>query len=279
MKFQKKIQRRTPKYFCAKWYRFTQAGEQGPANINLISFNVIFLGYCPNQYVIWKQNLTAKSNFCESMWQGEKWKRQIAFPRTGKLFYNAFINQFCSTLFVSGKDKFIINFKINRFRDKNKAHKGERNWLFAKWSQVFYLKKHGIKMRKLCLASCLRESSNFRQFVIHARCCHSIKSFGPISILNDRRFLLWSHHRDLPPRCIILKYFVKLSLESISLLIKSGSPGCEFVGNKAKSRISKGVSQENKARQNFWKANISYPLICTRNFVFQRVRNVCFLKN
>ena len=35
----------------------------------------------------------------------------------------------------------------------------------------------------------------------------------------------------------------------------------EFVGNKAKGRISKRVFQESKARQNFRKTNISYPLI------------------
>ena len=32
-----------------------------------------------------------------------------------------------------------------------------------------------------------------------------------------------------------------------------------FVGNKAKGRILKWVSQENKARQIFRKTNISYP--------------------
>ena len=35
-------------------------------------------------------------------------------------------------------------------------------------------------------------------------------------------------------------------------------------GNKAKGRISKRVFQESKARQNFWKTNISHPLIRTR---------------
>ena len=38
----------------------------------------------------------------------------------------------------------------------------------------------------------------------------------------------------------------------------------QFVGNKAKGRISKRVFQENKARQIFRKANISNPLIRTR---------------
>ena len=34
----------------------------------------------------------------------------------------------------------------------------------------------------------------------------------------------------------------------------------QFVGNKAKQRISKRVFQENKGRQIFRKTNISYPL-------------------
>ena len=37
----------------------------------------------------------------------------------------------------------------------------------------------------------------------------------------------------------------------------------EFVSNKAKVRISKRAFQENKARQIFFKRNISYPLIRT----------------
>ena len=35
----------------------------------------------------------------------------------------------------------------------------------------------------------------------------------------------------------------------------------EFVGNRAKGRISKRVFQENKAHQIFLKTNISYPLL------------------
>ena len=46
----------------------------------------------------------------------------------------------------------------------------------------------------------------------------------------------------------------------------------EIVGNKAKGRISKRVFQESKARQNFRKTNISYPLIRTRTY--QGVRNL-----
>ena len=40
----------------------------------------------------------------------------------------------------------------------------------------------------------------------------------------------------------------------------------QFVGNKAKGRISKWVFQENKACQIFRKVNISYPLIRTFTF-------------
>ena len=42
----------------------------------------------------------------------------------------------------------------------------------------------------------------------------------------------------------------------------------DYVGNKAKGRISKRVSQENKAPQIFRKTNISYPLIRTRACVY-----------
>ena len=48
------------------------------------------------------------------------------------------------------------------------------------------------------------------------------------------------------------------------------------VVNKAKGRISKRVFQENKARQIFWKTNISNPLIPTRTCAYQGVRNVIF---
>ena len=51
----------------------------------------------------------------------------------------------------------------------------------------------------------------------------------------------------------------------------------EFVGNKAKGRISKRVFQESKARQNFREINISYLPIRTRACAYQGVRNVCFL--
>ena len=47
----------------------------------------------------------------------------------------------------------------------------------------------------------------------------------------------------------------KILLEDINI---------QFVGNKAKGRISKRVFQESKARQNFPKTNISYLLIRTR---------------
>ena len=51
--------------------------------------------------------------------------------------------------------------------------------------------------------------------------------------------------------------------------------GSCFFRNKAKGRISKRVSQENKIHLIFWEANISYPLIRT---AYQGVRNVCFSK-
>ena len=44
----------------------------------------------------------------------------------------------------------------------------------------------------------------------------------------------------------------------------------DYVGNEAKERISKRVVQENKARQVFRRANISYPLdmhTCISNLV------------
>ena len=55
--------------------------------------------------------------------------------------------------------------------------------------------------------------------------------------------------------------------------------GFEFVGNKTKGRISKRVFQENKARQIFWKTNISYPLKSTDTCGYQGVRNVRFSEN
>ena len=53
----------------------------------------------------------------------------------------------------------------------------------------------------------------------------------------------------------------------------------KFVGNKVKGQISKRVFQENKARQIFRKANISYPLIRTRTCAYQGVRHVRFSEN
>ena len=50
----------------------------------------------------------------------------------------------------------------------------------------------------------------------------------------------------------------------------------DFVGNKAKGRISKRVFQENKARQIFLKTNIFYPLTRTRTCAYQGVKNVRF---
>ena len=53
----------------------------------------------------------------------------------------------------------------------------------------------------------------------------------------------------------------------------------KFVGNKVKGRISKWVSQVNKACQVFCKTNISYSMISTRACTHQRVRNVHFAEN
>ena len=53
----------------------------------------------------------------------------------------------------------------------------------------------------------------------------------------------------------------------------------QFVGNKAKERISKRVFKENKTSQIFRKTSISYPLKRTRTCTYQGVRNVNFLEN
>ena len=53
----------------------------------------------------------------------------------------------------------------------------------------------------------------------------------------------------------------------------------QVVGNKGKGRISKWMLKENKACQVFRKMNISYPLIHTRTFTYQGVRNVYFSEN
>ena len=68
---------------------------------------------------------------------------------------------------------------------------------------------------------------------------------------------------------------IPFSKEAIfNLMNTSGSQTSQitsnYVGNKAKGQISKWLFQENKARQVFRKANISYPLIRTRT---------CFLKS
>ena len=73
----------------------------------------------------------------------------------------------------------------------------------------------------------------------------------------------------------MMKYWKMLHRTSY----KQMSENFEFVGNKAKERISKRVFQENKARQIFRKTNISYSLIRTRTCAYQGVRNVCFSEN
>ena len=52
-----------------------------------------------------------------------------------------------------------------------------------------------------------------------------------------------------------------------------------FVGNKTKEQISKRVLQKNKARQNFRKTNIIYPLLRIRLCVYLGVRNASFSEN
>ena len=58
--------------------------------------------------------------------------------------------------------------------------------------------------------------------------------------------------------------------------IKKLSSEVKFVGNKAKGRISKRVFQENKARQIFREANISYPIRIVRNVRFSE-NLACFV--
>ena len=60
-------------------------------------------------------------------------------------------------------------------------------------------------------------------------------------------------------------------------LNRSTAKYSHYLSNKAKGRISKGMFQENKARQIFRKMNISYPLIRTRTY--QGVRSVRFSEN
>ena len=53
----------------------------------------------------------------------------------------------------------------------------------------------------------------------------------------------------------------------------------QLVGNEAKGWISKRVLQEHRARQIVRKTNISSPLIRTRTWAYQGVRNVRFSRN
>ena len=69
----------------------------------------------------------------------------------------------------------------------------------------------------------------------------------------------------------LCRYFWKIRIETFisckSLYTYSYPMRCKalhlqyFVGNKAKGQISKRVFPKNKARQIFWKTNMSYPLI------------------
>ena len=53
----------------------------------------------------------------------------------------------------------------------------------------------------------------------------------------------------------------------------------QFVGNKAKGRISKLLFQENEVRKIFRKTKFFYPLIRKRRCEYQGVRNISFSKN
>ena len=65
--------------------------------------------------------------------------------------------------------------------------------------------------------------------------------------------------------CMVINFSKLLSLNCKIIELKIFN----FVGNKAKGRISKRVFQENEARQIFRKTNIFYPLTRTRTcFVF-----------
>ena len=61
-----------------------------------------------------------------------------------------------------------------------------------------------------------------------------------------------------------IKYVQAYNTISVHSSSKNQNYHSEVVGNKAKGRMSKRVFQESKARQNFRKTNISYPLIRTR---------------
>ena len=62
----------------------------------------------------------------------------------------------------------------------------------------------------------------------------------------------------------------------VNIFYQFGQVKGVIVGNKVHWRILKRAEQENKARQIFWKANISYLPIRTRACVYRWVRNVCF---
>ena len=73
----------------------------------------------------------------------------------------------------------------------------------------------------------------------------------------------WLPRKCIPPR-VSRRYERKVTGLLLVKRIKKQAKKLNLVGNKAKGRISKRVFQESKARQNFRKTNISYPLIRTR---------------
>ena len=83
--------------------------------------------------------------------------------------------------------------------------------------------------------------------------------------------------------CFRYVYNIKINIKNSILcnakFKKLGKVAAQFVGNKAKGRISKRVLQENKARQISRKTNISYPLIRTRTCAYQGVRKFRFSGN
>ena len=91
-----------------------------------------------------------------------------------------------------------------------------------------------------------------------------------------------SQYRQCSLKNLRLNHCLRFYIAFFLLLTKSyqvlqySKPKLNFVGNKAKGRISKWMFQENKAGQIFRKTNISYPLISTRTCAYQGVRNVRF---
>ena len=76
----------------------------------------------------------------------------------------------------------------------------------------------------------------------------------------------------------VLKFWFNI-FQSKLRIFRLPSKGVQFVGNKAKGRISKRVFQEHKARQISRKTNISTPPPPLPPCAYQGVRNVRFPEN